>query len=106
MSSLTPINEAFDTLLSTLASIDESESVPLLESTGRVLATDIVSNVDVPPLTNSAMDGYAVRSADLNNEPNGEFATLKLRNELPRVKSVVFWPRVKLRGFLRELQFP
>ena len=67
MSSLTPINEAFDTLLSTLASIDESESVPLLESTGRVLATDVVSNVDVPPLTNSAMDGYAVRSADLNN---------------------------------------
>ena len=65
MSSLTPINEAFETLMSTLASIDEIESVPLLESTGRVLANDIVSNVDVPPLTNSAMDGYAVRSADL-----------------------------------------
>ena len=70
MSSLTPINEAFETLMSTLASIDEIESVPLLESTGRVLANDIVSNVDVPPLTNSAMDGYAVRSADLSNEPN------------------------------------
>ena len=82
MSSLTPINEAFETLLSTLASIDESESVPLLESTGRVLAADIVSNVDVPPLTNSAMDGYAVRSADLNNEPNGECATLKVTQRI------------------------
>ncbi len=34
-------------------------------SRGRVLAEDIVSGLDVPPLDNSSMDGYAVRHADM-----------------------------------------
>ena len=34
---------------------------------GRILATSISSTLDVPSHTNSAMDGYAVRSADLPN---------------------------------------
>jgi molybdopterin molybdotransferase len=42
----------------------ETESVPILESLGQVLAEDIVSGIDVPPLDNSAMDGYAVRAQD------------------------------------------
>lgn len=40
------------------------ESVPSFDALGRVLARDVVSAVDVPPLDNSAMDGYAVRVAD------------------------------------------
>lgn len=50
-----------------LASINtlESESVSALDSLGRVLAADVVSDIDVAPFDNSAMDGYAVRSADL-----------------------------------------
>ena len=39
--------------------------VPTLEADGRVLATDVVSTLDVPPLDNSQMDGYAVRSVDV-----------------------------------------
>lgn len=42
-----------------------TESVDSFEALGRVLADDVVSAVDVPPLDNSAMDGYAVRVADL-----------------------------------------
>ncbi len=42
----------------------EMESVPILDSLGQVLAEDIKSDINVPPLDNSAMDGYAIRSAD------------------------------------------
>lgn len=40
------------------------ERVPVLETLGRVLAEDVVADMDIPPLTNTAMDGYAVRAAD------------------------------------------
>ncbi len=43
----------------------ESERVDALDSVGRVLAADIVSDIDVAPFDNSAMDGYAVRAADV-----------------------------------------
>ena len=42
----------------------EPEEKPILECLGQVLAEDIHSSIDVPPLDNSAMDGYAVRAAD------------------------------------------
>jgi len=44
--------------------------VPLNAARGRVLAADVVSPVNVPPFDNSAVDGYAVRAADLG--PAGE----------------------------------
>lgn len=40
------------------------ERLPLLDGLGQVLAEDIVAPFDVPPLDNTAMDGYAVRAAD------------------------------------------
>ena len=43
----------------------EPEVVPLLETLGRTLAEDIAAEDDIPPFDNSAMDGYAVRSADV-----------------------------------------
>jgi molybdopterin molybdotransferase len=47
------------------AKLTDVESVPLLSAVGRVPATLIVvAEVDVPPFANSAMDGYALRSAD------------------------------------------
>ena len=39
--------------------------MPTLEATGRVLARAQRSTMDVPPMDNSAMDGYAVRASDL-----------------------------------------
>ena len=40
------------------------ERIPVLETLGRVLTEDVVADLDVPPLTNTAMDGYAVRAED------------------------------------------
>jgi molybdopterin molybdotransferase len=40
--------------------------VPLMQAHGRILAQDIVSPISVPPHDNSAMDGYALRGADLS----------------------------------------
>jgi len=45
--------------------VAEQELLPILDALGRVLAEDIVSPIDVPAHDNSAMDGYALRSADL-----------------------------------------
>jgi molybdopterin molybdotransferase len=41
-----------------------SELIPTAEADGRILAEDLVSDVDLPPFDYSAMDGYAVRAAD------------------------------------------
>jgi len=46
-----------------------AESAGLEQSLGRVLAEDVRANRDIPPYDVSAMDGYAVRSADLANVP-------------------------------------
>jgi molybdopterin molybdotransferase len=42
----------------------EAESAPILEALGRVLAEDVYSGLNIPPHSNSAMDGYAVQAAD------------------------------------------
>jgi molybdopterin molybdotransferase len=42
----------------------EAEERPILDCLGQVLAEDVFSKINIPPLDNSAMDGYAVRSAD------------------------------------------
>jgi len=42
----------------------EAEQVPIVEALGRVLAEDVHSDLDIPPHSNSAMDGYAVLAAD------------------------------------------
>jgi len=48
--------------------VEGRESVPLREALGRVLASDVVAPVNVPPFDNSAVDGYAVRAEDLKAE--------------------------------------
>jgi molybdopterin molybdotransferase len=47
------------------------ERIPLLDALGRVLATDIISPITLPPWTNSAMDGYAVRADALDGVAPG-----------------------------------
>ncbi|VAX05610.1 Molybdopterin molybdenumtransferase [hydrothermal vent metagenome] len=60
--------EALDQLLSGAQPVTETESIPLNKALGRVLAAPLASLTDVPPWDNSAMDGYAVNSADLTHE--------------------------------------
>lgn len=56
--------QALDALLSAAQPLTDIETIALEEANGRFLAADIVSTIDVPPMDVSAMDGYAVRSAD------------------------------------------
>lgn len=63
-----PVDEARKRILDTLRSINGIEQLPLRDTLGRVLAEDIQSTINVPSHTNSAMDGYALLSADLPPE--------------------------------------
>ncbi|OGA58090.1 MAG: molybdopterin molybdenumtransferase MoeA [Betaproteobacteria bacterium RIFCSPLOWO2_12_FULL_65_14] len=59
------VDKAVQAIRACLAPVKEVEKVAVRESLGRVLAEDIVPSIDVPAHDNSAMDGYAVRFADL-----------------------------------------
>src|SRR5580692_9410574 len=67
---LLPVDDAERLITERVASVDGYETVPLREAAGRVLVEDVVAPVNVPPFDNSAVDGYAVRAADL--KANGE----------------------------------
>lgn len=56
--------QALDHLLSHAQPVSENEKVAMQATLGRVLAENVSSLVDVPPLDNTSMDGYAVRCAD------------------------------------------
>jgi molybdopterin molybdotransferase len=64
-SGLLPLSDALQGMLDQLACCCDAEQVPLPHALGRVLAADIASPLSVPPFDNAAMDGYAVRLADL-----------------------------------------
>jgi molybdopterin molybdotransferase len=57
--------EALVRLLADAHPVGETEAVPTWAAAGRVLATGLSSAIDVPPLDNTSMDGYAVRCADV-----------------------------------------
>jgi len=66
MSELYPMLSVEEALARVLAAFQplSPERVPVLETLGRVLAEDVYADMDIPPLTNTAMDGYAVQAAD------------------------------------------
>jgi molybdopterin molybdotransferase len=45
-----------------------TETVPLSESSDRILAEDVISDLDMPPFNKSSVDGFACRTADLGND--------------------------------------
>ena len=57
------VEEAQERILSPFRPLD-SERVDLFQALDRVLAEDIQADMNIPPLDNTAMDGYAVRAAD------------------------------------------
>jgi molybdopterin molybdotransferase len=57
------VEEALDKVLS-YVEVLEPERRPVLDCLGQVLAEDVYSTIDIPPLDNSAMDGFAVRADD------------------------------------------
>lgn len=68
MRTFIPFEKALETVLSSAHSMG-AENVPLSGSLGRTLASEVIAEGDVPPFASSAMDGFAVRCADLVADP-------------------------------------
>ncbi len=67
-----------------LDSIKETsaEKVPFLESAGRILCQDIVSTLNIPPVDNSAMDGYAVTQESIRGASDEQPVVLPVQGEI------------------------
>lgn len=76
---MVPANDAETLILDLVTPVDELETVSVENSLGRVLGQTISSQLDFPHWDNSAMDGYAVRHADVTAAP----ATLTVVEEIP-----------------------
>lgn len=69
LSNLTSLDEALPRILAQVNSVEQTEERELTHALGCVLAQDALASIDVPPTDNSAVDGYAVRVADLGSRP-------------------------------------
>ena len=59
------VDEAVAIITARVRAVQETETVDLTHADGRILATTLIAPLPLPPFDNSAVDGYAVRSADL-----------------------------------------
>ncbi|PUV31036.1 molybdopterin molybdotransferase, partial [Cronobacter sakazakii] len=64
---LMSLETALEEMLSRIIPLNETQTLPLLKSMGRVTARAVTSPLDVPGFDNAAMDGYAVRLADVTS---------------------------------------
>jgi molybdopterin molybdotransferase len=69
---LLSVDEALAQMLAGAHAVTDIEDIPTLEAAGRVLARAQSSTMNVPPMDNSAMDGYAVRISDGSNLKIGQ----------------------------------
>ena len=76
------VDEALEKILSFVDVLEEEEK-PLLECLGQVLGRDVYSDISIPPLDNAAMDGYAVRAADLAGASSETPRRLRVVDEIP-----------------------
>jgi molybdopterin molybdotransferase len=81
---LMPLAEMEKLIVARIAPVAETERVPLAKAGGRIAAADIVAPIPLPPFDNSAVDGYAVRHADLNA---GSETRLKIAGRLTAGRS-------------------
>jgi len=79
VSDLKPYEEAVELLLAHAKPLTDTEELDLHDALGRVLAVPVKSGINVPGWDNSAMDGYAVRVADIPREGT----TLKISQRIP-----------------------
>ena len=61
------LDQALEVLLSCLSAAPEKESLPVIDTLGRILSDDVTSPIDVPSYDNSQMDGYAGVAAEIND---------------------------------------
>jgi molybdopterin molybdotransferase len=68
------VDEAVGIIAARVSAVHDVETVSLAKADGRILARPILAPLPLPPFTNSAVDGYAVRSADLQDRGEQAFA--------------------------------
>ena len=88
------VTEASERIMAEIKQLDV-ESVPLRRALGRVCSEDISATVTMPPWSNSSMDGYAVRSADITPVMSGKRVTLHV---VATIAAGEFAPRPLKRG--------
>jgi molybdopterin molybdotransferase len=71
---LLPLSEMERLIGERVAPVSETERVPLRGARGRVAAANVKAPLDLPPFDNSAVDGYAVRHADLSADGDSKLA--------------------------------
>ncbi len=76
-----PVEEALEKILNNI-NILEPETKPILECLGQVLAGDVYSEVTIPPLDNSAMDGYAVQWESIRGASEANPVELEIIGEV------------------------
>ncbi|QSN60222.1 MULTISPECIES: gephyrin-like molybdotransferase Glp [unclassified Caballeronia] len=75
--------DALGRLLDAARPVTDTERIDTLDALGRVLAADVTSPLDVPPMHTSAMDGYAVRAADLAAASDAAPVALRVSQRIP-----------------------
>ncbi|MCD8156101.1 MAG: molybdopterin-guanine dinucleotide biosynthesis protein B [Clostridiales bacterium] len=76
------LEEAVDYILSHVRRISRAEHLPLLSSAGRILAEDMITEIENPPFDRSPIDGYACHAADLAAASKETPAILKVVEEI------------------------
>jgi molybdopterin molybdotransferase len=79
---LLSVEEAQERIFAAIAGSTEPEVAWLSEALGRVLAEPVDSPISLPPWDNSAMDGYAIRAADVGGATDGAPTTLEVIGEV------------------------
>ncbi|MCX7622418.1 MAG: molybdopterin molybdotransferase MoeA [Thermomicrobium sp.] len=87
---LLDVDEARERILAHFSPLSPRR-LPLLEALGLVLAEPIRARESVPPFTNAAMDGYAVRAADTSQASHAHPATLRVIGEAPAGGATPRW---------------
>ncbi len=64
---LISLETALEKMLSSISAVTDTQTLALLQAAGRITASPVISPIDVPGFDNSAMDGYAVRMADIES---------------------------------------
>ena len=75
------VEKAHEIILDSVRKLD-GEKVEILQAAGRVLFKEIISDINIPPLDNSAMDGYAIIASDTENASKTSPAVLPITGEI------------------------
>ena len=89
LDNLVKLNYALKIISKNIKSLNKTEYVSINESLGRIISENIVSQINVPPHSNSAVDGYAIRFKDLNSKTHNNALRVKGKSKagsFPRFK--------------------